>query len=100
MASQAYFVDAEGIGNMHYATQNTQPAQSPATHPDKWAQILIPARARSYLRLAAAQHIRRSNGELEVAAALAAMSQRELHEIMRVTARERISFTLPMRVVA
>lgn len=97
MASQVYF-EAEGVGDIYYARQATQPGDSPTTAPDKWARIEIPARARNYLRLSAAGQVRRANGEPEAALALLAMANREIQETMRLAARERKSFTLPVRV--
>jgi hypothetical protein len=97
MASQVYF-ESGGVGDVFYATQNTLPGESPDSAADKWALIEIPARARNYLRLAAAAHVRRANGEPEAAMALLAMANRELQETTRLAARERKSFTLPVRV--
>jgi hypothetical protein len=97
MASQVYF-QSGGVGDIYYATQATLPGESPDSAAQKWARIEIPARARAYLRLSAAGHVRRANGEPEAAMALLAMANRELQETMRLAARERKSFTLPVRV--
>lgn len=97
MASQVYF-ETNGEGDLYYATQTTTPGDSPATAPDKWARLEIPARARSFLRLAAAAIVRRGNGEQEAALALQALARRELQETTRLAARERIPYRLPVQV--
>jgi hypothetical protein len=97
MPSQVYF-ESNGVGAMYYATQDTQLGESPATAPDKWARIAIPARARSYLRLAAAAIVRRTNGEQEAAMALHALATRQLQETTRLAARERIPYRMPVQV--
>jgi len=63
MASQVYFVDADGVGEWYECVSLASPGQSPATHPAKWARVQIPAFLESAVVDIAAGYAYQSDGQ-------------------------------------
>lgn len=81
MASIAYF-EEDGVGNWYHCIQAAGPGESPATNPEKWALVEIPAFFESLLVDMALRFILRGEGAADKALAEARAAAEQIDDLI------------------
>lgn len=76
MDSQCYY-----DGDFWYAVQRTAPGESPATHPQKWVRVRIPARFARVLGLKMLARLHQAEGQFDKALAVDRQAEVWLDEL-------------------